>query len=131
MKKMNLVFKRLGAKSIFTMILLFGLIVFTGQRASAQYVSKGQVKEILDNYVGQLPAMPFVSKSDYNRNDKLITLGLKKNFGKIILKGLEADLKVGELIDSAYDKLKGRVPAGKVGLLDNVKAEYVAMLEDK
>ncbi len=129
MKKMNLVFKRLGAKSMFTMILLFGLIIFTGQSVSAQYVSKGQAKEILDNYVKQLPAMPVVSKSAYKSNDKLIALGLKNNFGKIVLKGLKEDSSVSQLLDSAYEMLKGRVPAGKLSLLDNIKAEYAAMLK--
>ncbi len=86
---MNLVFKRLGAKSLFTMILLFGLIIFTGQRASAQYVSVDQVKEILYSYTEQLPAMPLVSKSTYNRSDKLIALGLKKNFAIMMLLRVE------------------------------------------
>ncbi len=128
MKKMNLVFTRLSSKSIFTMILFFGLVIFTGQRANAQYIADDQVKEAVYDYTSKLPAASFVSKASRG-SDKLLSLELKKIFGRVFLQELSEKKEIGKAIDSTYDILSKRLPSNKKKVLDDVKAEYVAILK--
>lgn len=134
MKKMNLSFVRLSSKLVFSLILFLGLMIFTGQSLKAQYVSTDAAKEIVQKYVQDLPAAPLMNKASYDSNSKqagkIAAVDMKRVFGNLILKNINDGTSVAMAIDNAYVKFRDRVPANKLTILNEVKADYVRLLDN-
>ncbi len=98
MKKMNLVFARLGSKSLFTMILFLGLIIFTGQRASAQYISEKDALTVLTE-----ENVSIVKNRDNVYKSGDLQLIEKMQLKQRVLRAMIQKLKAGSTVKETVD----------------------------